>query len=208
MNDTGYVPLVDTSRDELRERIAVAHKRFDELVRTADPLAHSPGREWTVQQIVAHVLTVAQRYTQFARGGEYRHAADARDIAALNRTELEAAMAPVPELADHLQALVPEMDGFFDTNSDDRPTIPFHAFGFMSSNTAQTNWLGELLLHGEDIARAVKIPWALPERDMLLVSRGFPEMVPLYVRPGLSGHTKCVCGPSSSRCSALPHSHP
>jgi hypothetical protein len=27
---------------------------------------------------------------------------------------------------------------------------------------------------------------------MLLVSRGFPDMVPLYVRPGLSGHTN-VC---------------
>ena len=192
MNDTGYVPLVDTSRDELRERIAVARKRFDELVRTADPLAHSPGRDWNVQQIVAHVLTIAQRYTQFARGREYRHAADARGVAALNQTELEAALAPVTELADQLQALAPEMDGYFDAHSDDQPNIPFHAFGFMSGNTAQTNWLGELLLHGEDIARAVKAPWELPERDMLLVSRGFPEMVPLYVHPGLSGNTN-VC---------------
>jgi uncharacterized damage-inducible protein DinB len=186
MNNTGYVALVDTSRDELRERIATARGRFDRLVRTADPLARPQGHAWTVQQIVAHVLTVAHRYQQVAHGREYRHAPTARGIAALNQIELEAAMAPVHELADQLQELAPEMDAFFDANTDDRPTIPFHAFGFMSGITAQTNWLGELLLHGQDIARAVKAPWHLPERDMLLVLRSGKEMVPLYLRPEVS----------------------
>lgn len=192
MNDTGYIALVDTSRDELRERIAVARERFDRLVRTADPLTRPPGHDWTVQQIVAHVLTVGHRYQQFAHGREYRHAANARGIGALNETELEAAMAPVPELADQLQALAPEMDAFFDANTDDRPTIPFHAVDFMSGTTAQTNWLGELLLHGQDVARAIRTPWQLPERDMLLVLRGAAEMVPVYLRPGVSGDTD-VC---------------
>lgn len=192
MNDTEYVAIVETSRDELRERIAVARQRFDRLVRSADPLARPPGHDWTVQQIVAHVLTVAHRYQLFAQGRDYRHAANARDIAALNQTELDAAMAPVPELADQLQSLAPEMDSFFDANSDDRPTIPFHAFGAMSGNTAQTNWLGELLLHGQDVARAVKAPWPLPERDMLLVLRSGTEMVPLYRRPEVPADTD-VC---------------
>jgi uncharacterized damage-inducible protein DinB len=192
MNDTGYVALVDTSRDELRERIAVARERFDRLVRIADPLARPPGHDWTVQQIVAHVLTIAHRYREHALGRGYRHAANPRDIAVLNQTELEAAMAPVPELADQIQALAREMDSFFDANTDDRPTIPFHAFGVMSGTTAQTNWLGELLLHGQDVARAVKAPWQLPERDMLLVLRGGTEMVPLYLRPGVSADTD-VC---------------
>ena len=192
MNDTGYVPLIETSRDELRERITLVRTRFDRLVRTADPLARPPGRDWTVHQIVTHVLTVAHRYCEIARGREYRKAADPSGIAVLNQAELEAAMAPVPELADELQALAPEMDSYFDAHSDDRPVIPFHAFGFMSCNTAQTNWLGELLLHGEDIARAVNVPWELPERDMLLILRGAREMAPLYVRPGISSGTD-VC---------------
>jgi uncharacterized protein (TIGR03083 family) len=192
VNDTDYVAIVETSRDELRERIAVARQRFDRLVRSADPLARPPGHDWTVQQIVAHMLTLAYRYRQMARGRDYRHAATPRDVAVLNQTELDAAMAPVPELADQLQALAPEMDRFFDANSDDRPTIPFHAFGAMSGNTAQTNWLGELLLHGQDIARAVKAPWPLPERDMLLVLRSGTEMVPLYRRPEVPADTD-VC---------------
>ncbi len=193
MNATDYIALVDTSRDELRERIALARERFDRIVRTADPLARPPGHDWTVQQIAAHVLALAQRYHQCARGFDYRHAGSAHGIAALNQTELEAAMAPVPELADQLQALAPEIDAFFDANSDDRQTIPFHGFGFMSTNTAQTNLLGEFLLHGQDIAQALKAPWDLPERDMALILRGAREMVPIYLRPGAAANADiCV----------------
>lgn len=182
MNATEYVALVETSRDELRERIALAHQRFDRIVRTADPIARPPGHDWTVQEIVAHLLTLGHRYRQIARGVDYRHAGDPKSIAALNQTEFEAAMAPVPELADRLRELLPEIDEFFDANSNDRLTIPFHGFGFMSGNTAQTNWLGEFLLHGQDVAQAVKAPWELPERDMVLVLRGAREMVPIYLR--------------------------
>jgi hypothetical protein len=62
MADAEQVPLVETTRDELRARIEQARIRFDRLVRTADPKAHPPGHDWTVQQIVAHVLTIAHRY--------------------------------------------------------------------------------------------------------------------------------------------------
>src|SRR5262249_9658844 len=72
----------------------------------------------------------------------------------------------------------------FDANSDDRQVFPFHAFGFMSGNTAQTNWLGEFLLHGQDIARAIKAPWDIAERDMALVVRGARDMAPIYLRCG------------------------
>ena len=155
MNDTGYVGLVDTNRGELRERIALARGRFDRLVRTADPDARVPRSEWTVQQTVAHVLTVAHRYQGIARGTDYHRAGNPRELDAINQDELEAVLAPIPELADQLQALAPEMDAYFDTHTDDEPTIPFHhAFG--GGLTWQTNWLGELLFHGHDVARAVK----------------------------------------------------
>jgi hypothetical protein len=86
----------------------------------------------TVQQILAHVDTVGYRYRQLARGSDYHHAADPRDTVIVNQAELEAAMSPVPELADELRALSAELDGFFDANSDDRPRFPFHAFGVVS----------------------------------------------------------------------------
>jgi uncharacterized protein (TIGR03083 family) len=182
MNDTTQAALVDTSRDELRERIADASQRFDRLVRTADPLARVPGHSWTVHQTVAHVLTIVHRYRQVARGLMYRPGASPHAIAALNQTELEAAMAPVPELADEIQEQMPEVQTYFDTVDLDRPAFPFHQYAVVTGFTSQTNLLGELVLHGEDIARAVKAPWKLDERDMLLVARGLAELVPPYVR--------------------------
>lgn len=192
MNDTGYVALTDTTREELRERIALAQNRFDRLIRTADPLARPPGSRWTVQQVAAHVLTIANRYYQVARGGMYHPADTPTGVAALNQAELEAALGPVPELADQLRALASDIDGYFDTLAGDCPTIPFHGGGFIGGTTAQTNWLGELLLHGEDIARAVKAPWDLDERDMLLIARGLMQIAPIFLRSETPASTN-VC---------------
>ncbi len=192
MNDADYVALVDTTRDELRERIAEARDRFDRLIRTADPLARPPRSDWTVQQIAAHVLTVAHRYRQVARGLDFHRAATPGQVPSINQAELEAVMAPLPVLADQLRALEPEMDAFFDRMSNDRPEILFHFGILVSGFTGQTNWLSELLAHGQDIAKAVNVAWALPERDMLLVLRGMMQVGPAFLRASVPVHTN-VC---------------
>jgi mycothiol maleylpyruvate isomerase-like protein len=192
MNDTEYIALVDTTRDELRERISQARQRFNRLARSANPLARPPDSGWTVQQVVAHVLTIAHRYRDLARTGDYHRAATPRELVAINQTDLEAAMAPIPDLADQLQVLEPEIDNFFDAITNDGPVHRFHWGPHVDGITAQTNWLGELLLHGQDIARAVKAPWELTERDMLLVLRGAMQIGPGYLRAGVSPDTD-VC---------------
>jgi hypothetical protein len=195
MNDTEYIAMVDTDRDELRERIALARKRFVRLARSADPLARPPGSDWTVNQVIAHVLTVAHRYRQIASGQDLRRARHARELPAINRLELDEAMAPAPHLLDELEALAPMMDGYFDLCTDKRLAFVFHGGAKVSGLTAQTNWLGELLLHGHDIARALKAHWELPERDMLLVARGVMEISSGYLRDGIS--------PSAEACVAF-----
>jgi uncharacterized protein (TIGR03083 family) len=193
MNDIEYTPLVDTTRDELRERIELARQRFDRLVRTASPHARPPRSRWTVQQVVAHVLTIAHRYRDLANTGDYRRAASASQVALINQCELEAAMAPICELADRLQALTPVMDSFFDAVADEERILPFHGGGYIDGIASQTNWLGELLLHGHDIARAVKARWELPERDMLLIARGLMQIGPAYLRAEIPpGTDVCV----------------
>jgi uncharacterized protein (TIGR03083 family) len=173
--------LVETTRDELRERIAEAHGRFERLARNADPAARPPGSTWTVHEVVAHVLTVAQRYRSFARSGDYRRAAYPREVDQINQAELEAVMAPIPELLAQLQAVIQEIDAFFDS-VDEGSAFPFHSGAVVDGVTTQTNWLAEVLLHGEDIARAARVPWVLPERDMLLVARGVMQIAPSSVR--------------------------
>jgi hypothetical protein len=85
-------------------------------------------------------------------------------------------MAPVPELADEIQEQLPEVQTYFDSVDLDRPAFPFHRYAVVTGFTSQTNLLGELVLHGEDIARAVKAPWKLDERDILLVARDWRNL--------------------------------
>ena len=114
MNDTGYVAIVDTNRDELRARIADMRQRFYRLAREADPHASRRGLDWDVQQVVAHMLCIAHRYQAVAEGRDFHRAGHPRELDRINQTELEAVMAPIPDLVDQLEALEPVMDSYFD----------------------------------------------------------------------------------------------
>jgi uncharacterized protein (TIGR03083 family) len=192
MNDTEYVPLVDTNRDELRDRIGDMRERFSRLARSADSHARRAGLDWTVHQVVAHVLTVAHRYQLIAEGRDFHRASHPRDLDHINQDELEAVMAPIPELLDQLEALAPVMDVLFDGLSDDS-SFEFHCGIPVSGILMQINWLFELALHGEDIARAIGVPWEIRERDMLLILRECMEVAPGYLRNDISRATDiCV----------------
>ena len=188
-----YVALVDTDRAELRQRIGQAKERFDRLIRSADPFARIPGGDWTVQQLAAHVLSVTHRYRLVMRGSEFRRAASMSDMDVVNQVEMEALVAPIPELADQIQEVSVEMDDWFEAHGDDPRVFPFHGGGMISGITAQTNWLGELVMHGSDVARAVKAPFTVDERDLLLVARGMMEYAHGFLRADVSPDTDlCV----------------
>ena len=125
MNDTDYVAIVDTDRDELRDRIEDMRQRFYRLALSANPSARSPGSVWNVQQIMAHVVSVAQRYRAVADTGDFRRARTPRELDQINQDEMEALLAPIPILVDQLKALDPLMDAFFDSLTEDF-AVEFH----------------------------------------------------------------------------------
>lgn len=188
MNDTDNGAIVDTDRDELRDRIEVMRQRFYRLARSADPHATRPGLAWTVQQVVAHVLCVALRYRSFIETGDFRRAKNPRELDRLNQDEMEAQMAPISELVDQLEALEPMMDAWFDGLRDDFAG-EFHCGAIISGPVVQINWLGELILHGDDIARSIGAPWDISERDMLLYLREAAEVAPVYARADMDPRT-------------------
>jgi hypothetical protein len=192
MNDTESLAIVDTDRDELRSRIEDMRQRFYRLAASADPNAKHSASDWTVQQIVAHVLSVANRYRTFVETGDFRRAKDPADLNRINQEEMEAAMAPIPDLIDQLKALEPMMDVWFDSLSEDF-YAEFHFGVPVSGVVAQINWLFELVFHGEDIARATGRPWEIREHDMLLLMREAAEVVHAYVcADGIRGKNICV----------------
>ena len=140
------------------------------------------------------MLSVAHRYQAVGEGRDFRRATYARELDEINRSELDTLMAPIPEIADQLIGLAPVMDALFDTGSYDR-VYEAHCGAFLDGIAAQTNWLGELILHGRDVARAIGAPWEIDERDMLLITRGLMQCAegPGYLRAGLpAGTDVCV----------------
>jgi hypothetical protein len=133
-------------------------------------------------------VTLACRYLRYV-AGDYRLAGEPREVCVLNQTELDAAMAPIPELIERLQGLAPRLDQLFDTVADEGRVLAFHCGAVVDGITWQTNWLAELLLHGHDVARAVKAPWAIAERDMLLIARGLMQIGPAYLRTTIAPRT-------------------
>ena len=192
MDDSHDVALLDTNRDELRRRISAALLRFDHLIRTSDPQARPPGSAWTVQQIAAHVLTVGHRYRDLGSTGDYQRGNTPEEVIAINQADIDAAMAPIPELADQLTMLQPQIDRFFDATTDDGRIHRFHCDAFVDGITLQTNWLGEVLMHGSDIAQAAEVPWDFPDRAWALVLRGGMQIAPAYVRADLPADTKAT----------------
>jgi hypothetical protein len=184
VNRTDHDAIVDTDRDELRDRIDAMRQRFYQLALSADPSARCPGAAWNVQQIVAHVVSVAERYRAVGEDREFRRARTPRDLDQINQQEMEALLAPVPILVDQLKALDPLMDALFDSLAKDY-SVEFHFGVTVSGIVAQINWLLELVFHGEDIARASGVPWEIRERDMLLMLREGAEVSPAYVRSDL-----------------------
>ena len=133
------------------------------------------------QQVVAHVLCIAHRYQAIAEGRDFHRAGQPRELDQINQDELEAAIAPIPDLVDQLEALAPVMDAYFDDLADEY-AVEFHCNIAVSGTISQINWLFELVLHGDDIARATGAPWKIRERDMLFILRECIEVAPGYLR--------------------------
>ena len=138
------------------------------------------------------------------RNDDFRRASHPRERDQINQEEIEALMAPIPELVDQLEALEPVMDAWFDGLPDDF-SCEFHCGVMISGPAAQINWLAELILHGDDIARSVGVPWEISERDMLLVApRGGRGGAGLRARRHRPRH-RYLRGATDPRCAAVCH---
>lgn len=179
---TTEMMMADLELEEILRRIDIAHADFLRLIRAADLTAPVLDGTWTVRETLAHVVSVSKRYVSIATTGTYQRAETPRDVDALNDTELRAfAGATAEDLRSELtEDLVVIKDLLRTWNAAGTETL-FHGGAYVDSLTGATNWLGELRIHGSDIAQAVRQPWDLPERDMLMIFTGGQRIAPGYL---------------------------
>ena len=152
------------TRDEVMDALRDAASRFVALVESLEPDDANtpvPGLDWDVGETIAHVLTVTRR--GFA---DRRRSARAEETADLNQVCLDETPQRDPrELAALLRAdLHTAIEVVYPKIPDDL-VFPFHGGQLATMTPALRVVLGELLIHGFDVARATDRPWRIEAHE-------------------------------------------
>lgn len=163
---------------QLHDDVATSATRVAELLRAAPGGdAAVPDLAWTVGELGAHLVTLPRRYVRMLAGG----VPFPDSLSALNETELrEIATTDPAELADLLESDTAELLTALGDEGE-RP-VPFFAMEHTVSGVAGV-LLGELLIHGIDLARLLRRPWAIEPAQAVAITRGALPSVPHFVTP-------------------------
>ena len=175
-----------TADEALRETAA----RAAGLLRAVpEPTAAVPGLAWTAGETAAHMVGEFHDYAAFARGtldpGVPLAPGD-RDNAAQRSAAANAAqLARFPErdparLADLVAPAAEDFLAAADTLDPGERILTSNGLP-MTTATMTSALLGELAIHGLDIARAARLPWQISPAVALHVIAGVMAMVPDYL---------------------------
>jgi uncharacterized protein (TIGR03083 family) len=166
---------------ELRSDFDTTAKRFATLIAGSDVDRPVKGSDWTVGDTAAHVTTAIERWmamvdgpvSHIGRGHEF-----ASYAAEINRREVNAqSKADSATRGAELLAATTRWLEVADT------TESLHPYGIAdaecSLGEATGVLLGELLIHGLDVARTLGSPWPINNDQAIAVTEGLLPMLPL-----------------------------
>jgi len=169
---------------------AAAARTADLLGTVTNPQAPVPGLTWTVAELAAHIAGDIEHYTGFVTGerdpGGYLERAAAATTASERSTIGNALLLEevterdIPTLAARY---VPDVDRFIAASATrpvDEPILTANGIK-MTVPVIATALLGEQLVHGFDLARALGQRWTISRADALLVVAGAVQLLPDYV---------------------------
>ncbi len=175
---------VRTLDDAHRNGLSLVRRHVDRLLDLVAGLGPEeldrriPDGDWTVLDTVAHLQSVVTRYTTDLRRADTPGdvaVQNAEDVARLAGTDVEAAATAIRADLDLLASFVDAIE------PDHR--FPFHAGQTITMAGGWGNLLGELLAHGDDIARAVGAAFEIPGDDTELLWRHTAPVLAGWLRP-------------------------
>jgi uncharacterized protein (TIGR03083 family) len=174
--------------DRVQPALGRAADRFrDMAVSALYPNAKVPGSEWTIRDVTAHVATVVSRYADGPEGrGTW--AEHPPDLAGINQRSIEALdAADMEELGAKIDRDLAALLAQVRSYGDRPPSFRFHGGEEVRADTALGILLGELVVHGWDIACAIGRPWPIDPADVELVVEGVEPILPGWVDPERAG---------------------
>jgi uncharacterized protein (TIGR03083 family) len=167
----------------LTDALIAAADRFASLARSALdpelPVAATPG--WTVTDVIGHVSSEPSRYRDLALGrGEWPRSP--AELPAFNAHQV--ATLPTRDLCQLSERLVADVDALVDTVlgfGSDPPLMNFDGDQRVPADRMLGSLLGELVVHGRDVAAALGQPWPIDGAVVPLIMEGVNAALPGWV---------------------------
>jgi uncharacterized protein (TIGR03083 family) len=171
--------------DRVLPAIDAVADRFVTLATGApDPALRVPASPaWTVRDVAAHLVTVTVRYSDGPKGrGTWTPTPV--ELPDLNRDQLQALSgATVGELTGRLRQELATVHAQLRDYGSQVPTFRFHGGERVRADVAMGILLGELVVHGHDVAQALRQPWPIDPEHVALIVEGVNPILPGWVRP-------------------------
>jgi hypothetical protein len=178
--------MLEEHLDEATDTTAVlaaldeATGRFVAMLRSLSPEEASrpvAGSDWTVAQTAAHVCSLFRRTTS-----DDRRAADRDDLVRLNDEGIDEVGGDVTAIADEIAQLHEVVVQFAPHIPADR-AFPFHCGVPVTMAGGLAVIVGELEVHGSEVATAAHRPWHIDPEHLLLVWRHAAPVLQGWLRP-------------------------
>jgi uncharacterized protein (TIGR03083 family) len=172
--------MVKADKDQLVVSVEAVTTQLCAVLRsTSDPDARAVGI-WTVRDVGAHLASGIPLYTGIIRGEGSTYTRLDR-IAELNAAGIAAITdRDCKTLADQIESAVAEFVAAVRTTHGD-PKVAWHAGILLPVSSVTAILLGEMLIHGYDIAQASRRPWVIAPEHAGLVLRGSLPILPYFV---------------------------
>jgi uncharacterized protein (TIGR03083 family) len=172
-----------------REAFTVTVERYARLVgNVGDTSIAIPDSDWTVRDAAVHLAGANHRCAALANGEPSTvETADKQFLAARARKLIaENPETDGKKLADQIREGLRPVMAVTATRPGDQP-ISYHAGLPLNLGELVSVYLGEYLLHGYDIAVAVKAPWPIDPGYAALAVRGFRACYSALFNPAAAG---------------------
>ncbi|MCE5291502.1 MAG: maleylpyruvate isomerase family mycothiol-dependent enzyme [Nocardiaceae bacterium] len=182
------MPTLPDSATALRD----ATHRFIAMVQDVDETQLSemvPATpEWTVRQAIAHVALGAAYYANCLAGRD-QWVNSPTQTAEKNTALLEIRRGvPVPTALADMARAVDEVIDLLAALGDE--PVGFHARQLLTPQGIQSMLVNEVLVHGHDIAQALRRPWKIPDEEAMLALQAMTALCAAWLDPVKSaGHT-------------------
>ena len=181
VNESNH-PVAAPDKTRVLAELPAAMDQFCGLLLHGDDLnVHGIGH-WSASDVAAHVATVLELNVGLACGTVLPVSA-IEAIPGWSQSALEKVEDRRPQaLADRIQAAVSELTDAA-SSPDGDPRVAWHAGLSIPISTVLALMVGEAMIHGYDIARALGRRWHIPSAWAETTFRGMVDVVPLYFLP-------------------------